>query len=81
VYVEGKGTFPSYYAPGCFDRLPGQVVPWNYRETDGHPPARRLGRATIVSVEVNEDGTEATWTADFEPAAPADVVKITGEVL
>lgn len=80
VNVPGKGEFPSRYAPDCFARMPGQQVPWMYRETDG-TRGRGLGTATVVSVTVNAGGTSAEWVLDLDPPDPAETIPLTGDVL
>lgn len=52
------------YAPHAFDRCVGQTVPWTFKETEHGPAISRLGEATVVAVEVADDGSGATWTVD-----------------
>ena len=60
------------YAPHAFDGVIGKTVPWNLRETEDGPALSTPGTATVIAVEVDEDGRGATWTVDFEEEQPGD---------
>ena len=60
VSIPGKGECEQIYARHAFDGCAGQEVPFRDR-----PGGREIGRATVVSVAVDDDGRGATWTVDI----------------
>jgi hypothetical protein len=57
--VPGKGEFPQRFAAHAFDNCVGKDVPFKIEGVE-------RGRATVVAVEVAEDGSGATWTVDID---------------
>jgi hypothetical protein len=59
------------YAPHAFDRLIGQEAPFKIEGAE-------RGRATVIAVKVNEDGTGAEWTVDIAGGDPGKVAQAPG---
>jgi hypothetical protein len=49
------------FGPHAFDQVIGQTVPWTL---GARGPV--VGQATVLEVEVSEDGSGAKWTVVFE---------------
>lgn len=70
-FWEPAGEYEQYM-PHAFDGVIGQDVP--FRDSPG---GREIGRATVVSVAVDEDGRGATWTVDVTGEAGRAYARMT----
>lgn len=64
VHVPGKGDFPERFAPGAFDSVIGTEVPMTLNQ-------REIGRATVISADVDDDGSGVMLTLETEFMPPA----------